>query len=91
MERLFSRMGKNKAMNFLILGRFWNATLPWLFSILGVKTASGKIPDVPSVLVLLIVISLIYMGCAGLNDVYDVRADRINMPYRPIQRKHRKS
>ena len=87
MERLFSRIGKNKTLNYLILGRFWNAIVAGLFSIMGIKIALGMLPGPFSTMILIAVTSLIYMGSAGLNDLFDIKTDSINMPYRPIQSK----
>lgn len=87
MERLFARMGKNRFLNLIILGRIWNALVAGLFSILGVKIAMGILPDPLTSVALLVVTIFVYMGCAGLNDIFDIKTDSINMPFRPIQSK----
>ncbi len=85
MERLFSRFGKNKLLNYLILGRFWNAIVAGFFSVIGAKIAIGFVPDVFSIFILLFVTTLVYMGSAGLNDIFDIKSDSINMPFRPLE------
>ncbi len=87
MERFFSRiLRKNKMTALIELGRPWNAILVVLLSILGASLTLGNLPNLSTILILLSVITLIYIGSSAINDLFDMRVDSINMPFRPLER-----
>jgi 4-hydroxybenzoate polyprenyltransferase len=85
MERFFSRLlRKGKKTSFIELSRPWNSISVTLFSILGMILTGGSIPNFWFVLP--IIVLLIYSGSSALNDVFDIKVDSINMPFRPLER-----
>ena len=85
MERLFSKiMKKSKITSFIELGRPWNGIAVMLFSILGMLLSGEIMPNFWFVLPL--VVLLIYSGSSALNDLFDIKVDSINMPFRPLER-----
>lgn len=86
MERFFSSiMSKGKITSFIELGRPWNSISVILLSILGfIFSASAISPW--SISILSIVVFLIYTGSSALNDLFDIKVDSVNMPFRPLER-----
>ncbi|MBN2202797.1 MAG: UbiA family prenyltransferase [Candidatus Aenigmarchaeota archaeon] len=86
MERFFSKlMKRNKITAFLELGRPWNSLSVILLSLLGFILYSSSI-ELWSVFVLTVVVFLIYNGSSAINDLFDMKVDSINMPFRPLER-----
>ena len=86
MERFFSKiMKKSKITSFIELGRPWNGISVILLSILGF-TLTSTVVNLWSISVLSIVVFLIYTGSSALNDLFDIRVDSVNMPFRPLER-----
>jgi len=88
MERLFASLFKGRGIFFAFLevGRPWNGTIAWLFSVLGASLVLGTPPTLATIFIMFIVTLLVYMGGSSLNDAFDTDVDSINMPYRPIER-----
>jgi 4-hydroxybenzoate polyprenyltransferase len=85
MERLFSKiLSKNKITSFIDLVRPWNSATVALISLLGIKLAGDYLPNLWFILPLIVFI--IYNGSTALNDIFDIRVDTINMPFRPLER-----
>ncbi|MFH1895726.1 MAG: UbiA family prenyltransferase [archaeon] len=85
MEEFFSKLSRNNFIfNLLILGRPWNAFLIGLFSLIGFLQI-GSLENLFLLFLLFFSFFLQYTGGTILNDVYDISADRINMPYRPLE------
>ena len=86
MERFFSGlMKRNKMASFLELGRPWNSLSVIILSILGFLLSSATITSF-HILILAVVIFLVYNGSSALNDLFDIKVDSINMPFRPLER-----
>lgn len=88
MERAFSNLlnSKSTIINLFILIRPWNSLIISLISILGYLLNSGS--NSFEVFLLAAVFSGAYSSGAIINDIFDYEIDKINMPYRPLQRKH---
>lgn len=86
MERFFSKLlEKNKITSLLELGRPWNSLSVIILSILGFVLSSTTVNFLP-ILILTVVVFLIYNGSSALNDLFDMKVDSINMPFRPLER-----
>ena len=88
MERFFSQiMNRWGVVSAIIeLGRPWNGISVALLGIIGSIIAFQAIPPIPMLLITGTIIFTIYTGASILNDYFDVEVDRINMPYRPLQK-----
>lgn len=88
MERLFSSLlsGSGKGTAFVEIGRPWNAVTVSFLTLLGSMLAVSAVPSLFYISVGMVVTFIVYMAASGLNDVYDFDVDRINMPFRPLQR-----
>ncbi|MFH1391946.1 MAG: UbiA family prenyltransferase [Candidatus Diapherotrites archaeon] len=85
MEKFFSQVAKeNFILNLLLLGRPWNGLIIGLFSIIGFLYFSPF--NLNLILSLFFVFFLQYFGGTILNDLADYSADKINMPYRPLEK-----
>ncbi len=85
MEEFFSSIAKrNFFLNALILGRPWNAFLIGFFSLIGFLQLA-KLTNFSLTLSIFLSFFLQYFGGSILNDIYDFSADKINMPYRPLE------
>ncbi|MFH1752019.1 MAG: UbiA family prenyltransferase [archaeon] len=86
MERFFAKIcNKNKILCFFEVGRPWNGILLGLLVIFGMIITKFPIEITTGVLGFLAFL-ILYMGGSTLNDIYDFKVDKINMPYRPLQR-----
>lgn len=87
MERFFAKkFGKSKMSSLVELGRPWNSIIVILLSFLGILLSNNPQVIPFNFLIISIIIFLMYTGSAALNDLYDIKVDSINMPFRPIQR-----
>jgi 4-hydroxybenzoate polyprenyltransferase len=88
MERFFSLiLGRwGKFASVIELGRPWNGIAVGLLSVVGAMLALKSIPPTSLLVITGFETLIIYMAASILNDVYDIDVDRVNMPYRPIQR-----
>ncbi len=88
MEReIAGLIGNSKIGAAISLGRPWNAMLPALFLIIG-SLFSGTSLHLSQLLVACASLVLVYMGGAAVNDIYDFKIDKLNMPYRPLQKEN---
>lgn len=87
MERILARkFGKGKMASLIEAGRPWNSIIVVLLSVLGFMLSSQSLPSFLNVLILATTTFLIYNGCTTLNDLYDIKVDSVNMPFRPLER-----
>jgi len=86
MERFFSKTLTKfgRIGQYIELGRPWNGVLMGLLAIFGHSLVSPL--EINSTVLLFSVYTLAYMSATSLNDIYDENVDKINMPYRPLQR-----
>jgi len=78
-------MKGSKITSFIELGRPWNSLSVILLSILGFILTTSAI-NLWAILILSIIVFLIYTASSGLNDLFDIRVDSVNMPFRPLER-----
>ncbi|MCX8158157.1 MAG: UbiA family prenyltransferase [Candidatus Diapherotrites archaeon] len=87
MEEFFSKLaGKNKILNYLLLGRPWNGALIGAVAVLTYLLLSSN-PSLVLLFSAFMTFLLFYMGGTTLNDVYDIEEDKHNMPFRPLSKK----
>lgn len=88
MERFFSGVFKSggSIAAMIELGRPWNGIIVALLTVIGSMMALQAIPVASFILIGGVLTLIIYMAATILNDIYDVEPDKINMPYRPLER-----
>jgi 4-hydroxybenzoate polyprenyltransferase len=87
MERYFSSiLGESKLAALIELGRPWNGLLVISLTFVGALLTSITLPSIALLFAGGLITLLVYMAATTLNDVYDIRIDLINMPYRPLQK-----
>ena len=87
MERYFSDiLGDSKVAALIQLGRPWNGLLVISLTIIGALASSTTLPSLATLFIGGLLTFLVYMAATALNDVYDIKIDLINMPYRPLQK-----
>ena len=79
-------MKRNRLTSFIELGRPWNSLSVILLSILGFILSVPATINFSLILLLAVIVFLIYNGSSALNDLFDIKVDSVNMPFRPLER-----
>ncbi len=89
MERFFANILLKRGgmlAAFIELGRPWNGVIVALLTIVGAMLAIQAVPPAFFIMVGALATFIVYTAATILNDVYDIEPDKINMPYRPLER-----
>ncbi len=81
--QIFSRFGELGAI--IEIGRPWQAILIGLFPILGISLVNPALGF--SSIIIFLAFFFAWLAGSTLNDLYDENVDKINMPYRPLERR----